>query len=191
MVGGGEVAERKVESLLEFGASVLVVSPDLSPSLLNLLDKGVIEYSRETYSSQFLKGSSMVIAATNDREANKVISSDAQNLGILVNVVDDPALCTFFMPAIVHHGDLVIGLSTSGKCPALARVLKKEVEAIIGPEYEAMADLMAAIRDEVKAKHADMEDRRAVYEIILNSGIESLLAAGLWDQALEEARKCI
>ena len=191
VIGGGEVAERKVESLLEFGAAVTVIAPDLTARLSELACVGAIEHITERYMPGMLKGATLVIAATDDAETNKAISSEAQRLGILINVVDDPNLCTFFVPAMVRRGDLVISVSPSGKSPALARRMREELESHYGPEYGELADLMGELRDEVKAKYPDQPDRNMAYLRILDSDVLSLLKQGKRDEAMERARKCI
>ena len=133
----------------------------------------------------------LVIAATNDREVNKAVSSEAQRRGILVNVADDPELCTFFMPAVVRRGDFIVSVSTSGKSPALAKRVKGELESRFGPEYGELADLLGELREEVKAKYPNEEDRRQAFSRILSSDVLDLLGQGKRDEAIERARKCI
>ena len=191
VIGGGAVAERKTESLLEYGASVRVVSPDLTPRLAGLKSEGRIEHVESDYRPEHLEGAFLVIGATDDREANRRISGDAGAAGIPVNIVDDPELCTFFVPASVRRGDLVISVSTSGSSPSLARTIREELEARYGPEYGRLADLLGSLRDEVKERYASMEERAAAYERILRSEALRLLAEESFDEALEAARECI
>jgi len=191
VIGGGAVAERKTESLLEYGASVRVVSPDLTPRLAGLKSEGRIEHLESEYRPERLEGAFLVIGATDDREVNRRISGDARAAGIPVNIVDDPKLCTFFVPASVRRGDLVISVSTSGSSPSLARTIREELEARYGPEYGRLADLLGSLRDEVKERYASMEERAAAYERILRSEALRLLAEESFDEALEAARECI
>ncbi len=191
VVGGGAVAERKAEALVEFGAAVLVASPSLTSRLTELASGGQIEHIDSGYREELLNGAFLVIGATDDRETNRRISCDAQRRGILVNIVDDPELCTFFVPACIRRGDLVIGVSTSGKSPAMARRLREELEGQYGPEYGRLADLLGELRDEVKAKYPDPGERRRAFRRILDSDALRLLAEGRPDKALEAARKCI
>lgn len=191
VVGGGAVAERKVESLLEYGAAVRVVSPELTPSLSRRASEGEIEHIESEYAPEHLDGAPLVIGATDDRSVNRRIYSDARARGMLVNIVDDPELCTFYVPASVRRGDLVISVSTSGKSPSMARRLREEIEERYGPEYGVLADLMGSLREEVKAAHAAPADRMAAYRRILDSDALRLLGEGRSDEALEAARKCI
>ena len=138
-----------------------------------------------------LDDASLAIAATDDHGINEAVSREAQRLGTLVNVVDDPELCTFFMPAVARKGDLVISVSTSGKSPALSRCIREELEACFGEEYAALVDLMGELRKEIRAAHADPEACYQTYRRILGSDVPRLLAQGRRDEALETARKCI
>ena len=191
VVGGGVVAERKVETLLEFGAAVVVIAPELTPRLSNLATGERIEHLIAPYDPESLEGASLVIAATDDPAVNKTVSSEAQRRGIPVNVVDDPELCTFLVPAIVRRGDLVISISTSGKSPAMARRLREELESQFGPEYGELADLLGELRDEVKAKYPDQAERNRAFVRILDSDVLDLLRQGKRDEAMERMRKCI
>lgn len=191
VIGGGAVAERKVLTLLDFGAAVTVGAPDLTPRLRELMARGSIKHTPGTYTPETLEGAFLVIAATDDREVNKAVSSEAQRCGILVNVADDPELCTFFMPAVVRRGDFIVSVSTSGKSPALAKRVKGELESRFGPEYGELADLLGELREEVKAKYPNEEDRRQAFSRILSSDVLDLLARGKRDEAIERARKCI
>lgn len=191
VIGGGEVAERKVETLLDFGAAVCVVSPKLTPSLERLAAEGRIEHISGVYSPETLDGALLIIAATDDTETNRAVSADAQRLGILVNVADNPELCTFFVPAMVRRGDLIISICTSGKSPALARRIREDLESKFGPEYGELADLLWELRDKVKAKYPDQADRVHAFVRILDSDVLWLLKQGKRDEAIERARKCI
>ena len=191
VVGGGAVAERKIEMLLDFGAAAVIIALELTPRLQALAADGLVEHAAGVYMPGMLEEAFLVIAATDDQETNKAISSEARRLGILVNVVDDPELCTFFVPAVVRRGDFVISISTSGKSPALARRVREELESRFGPEYGELADLLGELREVMKAKHPDPADRNRALARILDSGAPDLLAQGRRDEAIERARKCI
>ena len=197
VVGGGSVAERKVETLLEFGAEVIVIAPDLTPLLSALASSNSIRHLASSYQSDLSDQSDpsdrpfLVFAATDDREVNKRVSADCQSRGILVNVVDDPELCTFFVPAIVQREDLIISISTSGKSPAMARWLRIRLEEALGPEYGQLAGILGDLRSEVKAKYRDPGDRNQAFLRILNSDILELLRAGKQQDALSLAHELI
>ena len=191
VVGGGAVAERKVETLLQFRAAVRVVAPELTQRLSALAGEGTIEHAARAYEHGVLDGAFLVIAATDDGDTNKSVSAEAQRRGVLVNVVDDPGLCTFFVPATVRRADLVISVSTSGNSPAMARRVREKLESLFGPEYGELAELMGGVREEVKAKYPDQADRSRAFVRILDSDAMDLLAQGKRDEALARARKCI
>ena len=191
VIGGGSVGERKVEMLLEFGASVTVVAPAITPALRDLATKKAIRHVPSMYTPDMLNLAFLVIAATSERGVNRAVSEECERRGILVNVADDPDICTFFVPAIVRRGDFTIGVSTSGRSPALAKRVRESLESSFGPEYGELAEIMGDLRDEVKAKYEDPEDRVRAFERILDSDVLDLLAKGKRDEAVLRARKCI
>ena len=191
VVGGGSVAERKVSSLLEYGAQVTVVSPALTARLSEMAAAGLIQHTEGVYAPSALDGAFLVIAATDDREVNRAVYIESENRRIPVNVVDDPELCTFFASAVVRRGELTISVSTSGKGPALAQMIRNELECRYGPEYGELADLLGDLRDEVKARYSTMSERKAAYVRVLESEALLLLSQGKREEALLEARRCI
>lgn len=146
VIGGGRVAERKARGLLQTGASVTVVSPQLTPALERLAQAGRLRAVRRAYQPGDLLAARLAIAATNDPLVNAAVADEADGRGCLVNVVDDPSRCAFHVPAVVRRGEITIGISTGAASPALARRLRQEIEATLGPEYEALADTLAELR---------------------------------------------
>lgn len=191
MIGGGKVAERKVETLREFGARVVVVSPEVTARLADMAADGSVELIRGTYESGVLDGAFIVIASTDDREVNRGVSDEAKRRGILVNVVDDPELCTFFVPAMVRRGDLTVSVSTSARSPFLAKRVRERLESCIGPEYTELAELMGWVRDEVKARYSVQKQRTAAYNRVLDSNVMELLREGRREEAYAKAQECI
>lgn len=191
VIGGGTVAERKVKTLLEFGATVVVVSPELSSGLQEMLSRKQITHIASQYEPRCLREALLVIAATDDRQINQTVALEADSHNILVNIVDDPELCTFFVPAIVRRGDVVISVSTSGKSPALARRIREQVESYFGPEYALLADLLGELRDEVKGRYSDSNERHQAFVRVLDSDVLELLAQGQVAEAKGKARQCL
>ncbi len=150
VVGGGSVAVRKANDLVTAGASVCVISPDADPMLRALSQERVLELIEREYRVGDLAGARLVISATDDPEVNRAVATEAQRAGAWVNVVDDPPLCDFIVPAVVRRGDLVVAVSTGGKSPAMARALRQELEALLGPEYEAALDIVHRLRAELR-----------------------------------------
>jgi len=170
IVGGGEVAARKAERLLDCGAEVFVISPKLSPELAALKEKNTISHIAAKYKRDLIDGAALIIGATDDEKINAQISLDARSKGIPVNIVDDPKRCDFILPSLMQRGDLAIAIGTGGKSPALARHLREELESRYGREYEIFLNILGTLR----------------VEMVKNEGMgkdwfESMLAAGILD----------
>ena len=178
VVGGGSVGTRKVNTLVECGALVTVVSPEISEALASLADHRAIDIQKRGYQSTDLNGVFLVIGATSDERLNQQISNDAERLNILCNIADRPAACNFILPAIVHRGDLVIAISTSGNSPAFAKKLRKDIEKQYGAEYAAFLQLMGAIRQRLlQADHAP-EAHKPIFNKIIQSKIIDRIREG-------------
>ena len=149
VVGGGGVAERKVRNLLQAGARVRVISPQLTFSLTRFKEKGKIIHRQRSFRSADLHGTFLAIAATDDRRVNERVFEQALRQKIPVNVVDDPAHSSFIVPSLVQRGDLLIAVSTSGQSPALARALRQKLQKEFGPEYIFLLKLLGAVRKKV------------------------------------------
>jgi precorrin-2 dehydrogenase/sirohydrochlorin ferrochelatase len=171
VVGGGDVAERKVESLLHTGAAVSVISPDVTARLAELAENQAIHIQRRAYRSGDCEGAALVFSATDDAEVSAEVFREATDSGALVNTADQPALCDFIMPAVVRRGDISIAVSTGGTSPGLAAQLRNMVAGIIGPEYAQLAELLAQVRPEIRRRIPDVDRRKALHYRILNSDI--------------------
>jgi precorrin-2 dehydrogenase / sirohydrochlorin ferrochelatase len=171
VVGGGDIAERKVERLLECGAQVTVVSKSLTPALKARKKTGQMDHIDRDYEDQALDGAFMVIGATDRKDVNERISKDAVARGLLVNIVDDPDRCNFILPSLVQQGDLSIAISTGGKSPALAKKLRKELEKQYGPEYQTLLVIMGILRKRILAGDQRAADNKAVFEDLVHSDI--------------------
>lgn len=175
VIGGGKVAERKVKSLLGCEAQVFVVSPSLNNGLSRLDRDKKIFHIKENYARRFLKDTFLVVAATDDSKVNSRVASDANRFNLLVNVVDYPHLSNFWVPAVFRRGKLVIGISTSGNSPYLARKLKTVLKRNIGPEYARFLKLLGIARHKVRVKYRSQAKRKLIYNKIINSSILKLL----------------
>lgn len=191
VVGGGDVAGRKVNTLLACNAKVTVVSPEATENICELARQREIELRLRAFQPSDMEGAFVVIASTDDAGVNTEVSKLAQEKGILVNVVDDPALCNFIVPATVSRGDLQISISTGGSSPALAKRIRKELESTYGQEYAAFAQLLGEIRDVVKTKYSRQSDREAVFNRLIDSDILDLIASGDPTAARKKAFECI
>jgi len=149
VIGGGKVAERKVESLLKAKAKVKVISPELTAKLKILAEEGKICWEKRGYQRGDLEGAWLVIAATNDPEVQKEVYKEAEEKRIFCNVVDVPELCSFIVPSVVRRGKVNIAISTFGASPAVARRLRETLQQLIGKEYELYIELMEYLRKEI------------------------------------------
>ena len=152
VVGGGSVAERKTGMLLEHQASVTDISPTLSQGLQHLTEQGAIQAIIRNYQAGDLEEAFLVIAATDDPHINSAIADQRGKKRALVNVVDDPEISDFIVPALVRRGDITIAISTAGKSPALARKIRAEMEKSFGPEYASLVILINEVRSELKSR---------------------------------------
>ena len=171
VAGGGQVALRKVSALLEHGADVTVVSPRLCAGLRKLADDGSIKVIDRAYRPGDMKGIQVAIVATSNRAVNMDAAEEAKRRGILVNVVDDPVLSDFIVPAIMRRGNLAIAVSTSGKSPALARKIRSRMEDEFGKEYAQLVLVVEQARRQVKREKLKVGSRDWQEAINLDSMI--------------------
>jgi len=150
VVGGGNVALRKVQALLEQDANVEIVSPNFCPELNKLAKEGTVRTINRDYKPEDLKETFIAIAATDDVKTNERLAAQARRLGILVNVVDDPNNSDFIVPSYFRRGDIIIAVSTSGRSPALARKIRSELEKSFQSEYAQLALVADEVRSELK-----------------------------------------
>jgi precorrin-2 dehydrogenase / sirohydrochlorin ferrochelatase len=185
VVGGGNVAERKVERLLVCGARVEVVAKRLTPALATLAEEGKIVHHGSDYDEARIRGAFLVIGATDSDIVNEKIATDSRGLGIPVNIVDDPARCDFILPSIIEQGDLAIAVSTGGKSPALAKRLRTELETAYGPEYAILLRIMGKLRERVIAGGRPSAENRERFEAVVSSPILDHIRAGRWKEVEE------
>jgi uroporphyrin-III C-methyltransferase / precorrin-2 dehydrogenase / sirohydrochlorin ferrochelatase len=191
VIGGGEVAARKVRSLLASGAQVSVIAPELSTEMAALQDDPRVHVVPRVYQPGDLRACVLAFAATDDAEVNAAVYRDAMELGLLVNVVDDPPHCSFIVPSQLQRGPITIAVSTGGASPVLARHVRQRVEAAVPPVYGELAELLGRLRAEVKADGASMEERLRRWESVLSSDVLALLEQGKAGQAEALARELL
>lgn len=162
VVGGGRVAEPKIESLLGCGAEVRVVSPSVTPAIAGWWRENRLTWRSRGFQPSDLEGKFLVIAATSSAEVNQAVFRHAEACGVLCNAVDEPERCHFYYPAIVRRGDLQIAISTAGASPALASRLRGELETMIGPEYAGVVERLGSARKRLFARPMDPERRRRI-----------------------------
>ncbi|WP_421210865.1 siroheme synthase CysG [Aeromonas enteropelogenes] len=169
LVGGGEVAQRKARLLLDAGALLTVVAPKLDPELAELAANGSIEWLAAEFAPAQLTGKWLVVAATDRREVNALVYQSANQARIFANVVDDPKLSSFIMPSIIDRSPLMVAISSGGKAPVLARLLREKLEAMLPQHLGAVAAFAGSLRDRVKTRFASMGERRRFWERLLGA----------------------
>ena len=181
VVGGGNVAERKVERLLACEACVEVVGKRLTPTLAALAREGRIVHHDGDYEGALIRGAFLVIGATDSDTVNGRIAMDARALGIPVNIVDEPARCDFILPSVIRRGDVTIAASTGGASPALARHLREELEAFLSEDYGPLAELLQEVRQELRSRGIVVDSE--AWQRAINGPLRALIAQGRRDQA--------
>lgn len=188
VVGGGRVAARKVLSLLDCGARVRLVSPAATAGLEDLARSGKIDHVEDCYRSEHLGGAFLVIGATDSDEINARVSSDSMEMGLLVNVVDDPPRGNFYVPAVVRRGPLQIAVSTDGKSPMLARKIKEQLEELFPGDYGSVVGMIGEYREKVIRETEDPDRKEKRLASMLDGDTMDLLKEGKFDLAKERIR---
>jgi precorrin-2 dehydrogenase/sirohydrochlorin ferrochelatase len=168
VVGGGEVATRKIESLLQARAEVTVIAPAVSAEIAAWAEDGNVKWRQEPYTSQEVQGYSLVIAATDQADVNLAVWRAVNSINGWINIVDRPDLCNFIVPSVVQRGKLLIAVSTSGASPGLSRKIRRQIEQDIGPEYESYVEFLAAIRQQVMMEVVDPAKRKEIFRRLLD-----------------------
>jgi len=167
VLGGGPVAERRIASLLDEGARVTVVSPQVTVEIEQWAATGRIRLERRRYVNGDLRGARTAFAATGDADANRVARAEADARGIWLNVADEPSLCDFFVPAVVRRGHLTVAVSTDGASPALAARLRDQLEQELGPEYADVLQQLADLRARCRREGRPLADAQEEIEALL------------------------
>ncbi|MBB60665.1 MAG: siroheme synthase CysG [Stutzerimonas sp.] len=183
VVGGGEVALRKARLLADAGACVRVVAPSIDQSLVALVAESGGESRARNYTADDLHGCVLAIAATDSEPTNAQVSADARTIGIPVNVVDAPELCSVIFPAIVDRSPLMIAVSSGGDAPVLARLMRARIETWIPAAYGQLAGLARRYRARVKARFANVQQRRIFWEEVFQGPIAEQALSGRQAQA--------
>jgi len=161
VIGGGTVAVRKAQTLLDSGARLVVVAEDIDKMMTAMCKNKNAELIKSKYEKHYLISAALAIAATNNHELNKQIYKDCQELEILCNVVDEPDLCDFFVPAVVKRGNLQIAIGTEGNCPAYAGHIRKKLETIFTEKHGEFLDVLEKMRLKI-IKNISEENKRKI-----------------------------
>lgn len=180
VIGGGSVACRKVRGLLQGGARVRVISPEVEPELRRLIESQHLEWLKREYVEGDLRGGFLAFAVTDDRAVQAMIMKEAEKSAVLLNSGDDPLGSDFHVPAHFRRGKMLITVSTGGGSPALAKKIRERLEVDIGPEYAAVVDLLSLIREQVVSRHEDSAAHAELFRRLLQLGVVDLLLAANW-----------
>ena len=171
VVGGGTVAKRKIDALLQCGADVSIISRELKPGLRRLLEEGKVKLIGQKLIKAYLKDAFLIIASTDDSALNLKVSAFAKKMGIPVNVVDQPADSDFIVPSVIRRGDLLIAVSTSGKSPALAKRIRERLSRQFGNEYRDFLIMMGRLRNEILLRRLSQEENSRIFHQLVDSTI--------------------
>lgn len=178
VVGAGKIGEGKIRGLLDAGARVHVVSLAATDAVKQWADEGKIELGLRAFEPNDLDGCFLVIAATEDSETNIAVHSGAAARDMLCNVVDVPPLCNFIVPSVHRQGDLAVAISTAGASPALARRIRLKIAACYGEEYGVVMELLGSLREELKERYPDADDRKVIFERMVYSDLMEWVRGG-------------
>ena len=179
VVGGGVIAESKIQSLLAAEAHVVVVAPEVTETVVAWARAGQIEWQVKAFATDDLCGAFLVVAGTSSPQVNHEVFQQCEAERILCNVVDDPEFCHFYYPAVLRRGALQIAISTEGQSPALAQRLRRELEAQFGPEYEQWLEWLGAARRFLRSEGKDPEEtKRLLHQLASEEMFEKFLREG-------------
>ena len=166
VIGGGAVAERKVEGLVAVGANVTVIAPGITDGLKQLLKQGAIRHVAREYQAGDRAGYDLVFVATDDSEVNALVSNEARSLHIWVNSADDPDHCDFILPAVIRRGNLAVAVATDGMSPAVTRAIREELDQYFTADYASFVQIAGEVRRELREKSVSPGGER------MESGVE-------------------
>lgn len=189
VVGAGRISARKVEPLLDAGAVVEVIAPEVGTEVRAWADSGRLVLRERAFEAADLDGAWLAVTATDDPAVNAAVHAAGEAGRVWVNSADDPANCSFTLMSVVRRGDLVVTAGTGGRSPALAAHLRRRLEEEIGPEYEILLEMLGAAREELRSSGRSSED--ADWQSAFDGGIVEMVRTGRVDEARELLRACL
>lgn len=189
MVGAGRIAARKVEALLRADAVVHVVAPRLGEEIAAWRDQGRLTVDERPFRDTDLDGAWLAFTATDDPTVNRAVYEAGQARRMFVNSADDPDNCSLTLMSVVRRGDLQIAIGTGGRSPAMAAHLRRRLEADLGPEYETLLDVLADVRDALRARGESSEAYD--WEPAFSEDVVDLVRSGRLDEARDAVRRCL
>ncbi len=178
IIGGGDVAERKVRTLMRYQPDILVIAPEVTSGLAELEETCDLIVERRGYVRGDLANAAIVICATDDNEVNRAVFREAEERGCLVNVVDVPELCNFIVPSVVHRGPFQLAISTAGAAPAVAKRVRRRLQAEYGAEWEPYVLLLGRLRTLVMERVEDPDERKRIFEAVADSDLLERIRSG-------------
>lgn len=176
VVGGGVVAERKVQGLVEAGARVTVVSPTLTTALIRRATEAELQWRPREYATGDAVGFALVIVATGDPSVNAAVAAECRERGVFINCADDPARCDFILPSLLYRGPVTVAVSTGGASPIMARLLRDELDALLPDDVGTLTEIVARLRRELREGGVAPDAGR--WRQALDGELRSLVAAG-------------
>ncbi len=186
IIGGGDVAARKIELLLKATDNIIIISPKVNPTVERLINLHGLVWCQRKYQPSDIDGVNLVISSTDDANVNREVSSIAQQKNILVNVVDQPELCSYITPAIIDRNPMLVAISSSGSSPVLVRMLREQLDKLLPSRYGKLAEFCYKFRDHVKARVKGIRNRRLFWEQILQGNIGQSVLSGQTDSAEQQ-----
>ena len=186
IIGGGEVAARKIELLLKSTTNIAIMSETLNSSVERLVNVHQLTWLKHNYQPGHLDNCNIVIAATDSSDVNSAIATESTQLKLLTNVVDQPALCSYITPAIIDRSPIIIAMSSSGSAPILLRMLREQIEKTLPNGYGKLADFSYKFREHVKARVKSIRERRTFWERTLRGSIGQDILAGKTTRAEQQ-----
>ncbi|MDH4321294.1 MAG: bifunctional precorrin-2 dehydrogenase/sirohydrochlorin ferrochelatase [Desulfobulbaceae bacterium] len=191
VIGGGKVAARKAQGLLDHNAAVTMISPELGEESAALHAAGRLTWCDRPYQEGDLAGAFLVIAATDDPEVQERIHAEAEAGNILLNVADVPKWCNFILPATVRRGDFSLSISTGGKSPALAKRMREAMEAQFGPEYDILLQALGALRPLVLSLNRPHRENKKIFAQLLHDDMVLWIRDNRWEEVVAHFRKVL
>jgi len=189
VIGGGDIALRKINLLIKAQAKVDCLSPLFCEGITNLSQNGDVNLIQKRFESDDIKDYAIIIASTDDSSVNALISKSAKKARIPVNVVDSPELSSFIMPSIVDRSPVIIAVSSAGRAPVLARIIRAKLETVIPSAYGVLAEIAGEYRQKVKDRFSKIKDRRAFWESIFSGVIAEKVFSGRINEAKDDIDK--
>jgi len=191
VIGGGKVAYRKVHSLLKAGAKIRLISPHIKEGVQAFVDEGKITWIEREYEPGDLEGSTIVFVAVDDPAVGAVVAEEAKKLNLLINVADIPHQCTFTLSSYIERGDLLVTISTGGKCPAYSRHMRHTLEEIVDDSYGEVLGILGQTREEILKLGVESDKCRDLLNNLIKENIVDLVREGKRDEADRLAQETV